>query len=130
MARAADVAGVGERTLRRWLSEPVFREALFRARREAFGQAIWLTQRYAAVAVTALVKIVNDATGPPASKVSAALLRFGREGIELDDLAERVETLERAAKGQARGGVSPQHGDGRNGEHKKATPESDGEDEQ
>jgi hypothetical protein len=104
VARAADVAGVGERTLRRWLGEPLFRGAVFRARREAFGQAIWLTQRYAAVAVAALVKMVNDASVPPASKVSAAtaILRFGREAMELDDLAERVEILEQAAKGEAK----------------------------
>jgi len=36
---------------------------------------------------------------PHHAKVSAAtnLLRFGREGIELDDLAARVEALERSA---------------------------------
>jgi hypothetical protein len=28
------------------------------------------------------------------------LLKFGREGIELDDLAERVEMLERSARGE------------------------------
>jgi hypothetical protein len=102
VARAAEVAGVAERTLRRWLNEPTFRDAVFRARREAFGQAIWLTQRYAAVAVATLVKIMNDAAAPPPSKVSAAatLLKFGREGMELDDLAERVEALERARKAE------------------------------
>jgi hypothetical protein len=99
MARAAAVAGVGERSLRRWLTEPKFRTAVYRARREAFGQAIWLTQRYAAVAVATLVKVMQDAAAPPSSKVSAAglLLKFGREGIELDDLAERVEALERGS---------------------------------
>ncbi len=36
---------------------------------------------------------------PTSSKVAAAtaILRFGREGIELDDLAARVEALEQAA---------------------------------
>jgi hypothetical protein len=96
--RAAAVAGVHERTLRRWLHEPVFRSALLTARRDSFSQAIGLTQKYAAVAVAALVKILQDNTVPPAAKVAAAavLLRFGREGVELDDLAERVEALERA----------------------------------
>jgi hypothetical protein len=57
-----------------------------------------LTQKYAPVAVATLVKVMQDQTVPPAAKVNAAavLLRFGREGIELDDLAERVEALERA----------------------------------
>jgi hypothetical protein len=96
--RAAAVAGVSERTLRRWLQEPVFRGAMFLARREAFGQAIGLTQRYAPVAVATLVKVMNDAHSSASAKVTAAgvLLKFGREGIELDDLAERVEALERS----------------------------------
>jgi hypothetical protein len=101
LARAAAVAGCGERSLRRWLTEAPFRDAVYRARREAFGQAIWLTQRYAAVAVATLVQVMQDKTSPPGSKVSAAgmLLKFGREALELDDLAERVETLERQAGG-------------------------------
>jgi hypothetical protein len=105
LARAAAAAGVNDRTLRRWLVEPAFRSALLAARREAFGQAIGLTQRYAPVAVATLVKVMNDASAAASAKVTAAgvLLRFGREGIELDDLAERVDALERAAK--AAGGV-------------------------
>ena len=101
IARAAALGGVSERTLRRWLAEAPFRDAVFRARRESFGQAIWLTQRYAAVAVATLVKVMQDGAAPPSAKVSAAgmLLKFGREGMELDDLAERVEMLERGAAG-------------------------------
>jgi hypothetical protein len=101
IGRAAAVAGVGERTLQRWLTEPVFRSAVLSARREAFGQAIGLTQKYAPVAVATLVKVMQDPTVQPGAKVSAAavLLKFGREGIELDDLAERVEALERAMPG-------------------------------
>ena len=100
-ARAAAVAGIGERTLRRWMATTAFRNAVYRARREAFGQAIWLTQRNAPVAVDTLVKVMNDESAPPSAKVSAAglLLKFGREALELDDLAERVEMLERSAAG-------------------------------
>ena len=68
------------------------------AKWEAFGQAIALTQRYAPVAVNTLVQVMMDDSAPSSSKVAAAttLLRFGREGIELDDLAVRVEALEQA----------------------------------
>ncbi len=99
ITRAAEVAAVGERTLRRWLAEPAFRAAVNAARRESFGQAIGLTQKYAPVAVATLVKVMQDASGGPSAKVSAAatMLKFGREGIELDDLAARVEALEQAA---------------------------------
>jgi hypothetical protein len=102
-ARAAAAAGVNERTLRRWTKEPAFRAALLEARREAFGQAIGLTQRYASVAAATLVKVMNDASASASAKVTAAVavLKFGREGIELDDLAQRVEALESAAAGGA-----------------------------
>jgi len=67
--------------------------ALLRARREAFGHAVGLTQRYPPVAVATLVRVMNDPAAGASAKVAAAglLLRFGREGIELDDLAERLE---------------------------------------
>jgi hypothetical protein len=107
-ARAAVVAGVSERTLRRWGREPAFRAALLRARRDAFGQAVGLTQRYAPVAVACLVKVMNDPSAGASAKVAAAavLLRFGREGVELDDLGERVERLEERAAAPARAIVS------------------------
>ena len=100
ISRAAGVAEVGQRTLYRWLRQPEFSRAYREARREAFGQAIALTQRYAPVAVNTLVQVMMDDGAPSSSKVAAAttLLRFGREGIELDDLAVRVEALEQAAR--------------------------------
>jgi hypothetical protein len=104
-ARAAVVAGVSERTLRRWGREPAFRAALLR---DAFGQAVGLTQRYAPVAVACLVRVMNDPSAGASAKVAAAavLLRFGREGVELDDLGERVERLEERAAAPSRAVVS------------------------
>jgi hypothetical protein len=98
LARAAAAVGINERTLRRWLTEPLFRDAVQAARRAAFGQAMGLVQWYASVAVAALVKVVNDPAAPANCRVTAAavLLKVGREGIELDDLARRVEALERS----------------------------------
>ena len=100
IGRAASAAGVHERTLYRWLDRPAFSRAYRQARREAFGQAIALTQRYAPLAVNTLAQVMMDQAAPHHAKVSAAttLLRFGREGIELDDLAARVEALERAPR--------------------------------
>ena len=99
IARAARSIDLAERTLYRWMDDPAFRAAYRKARREAFAQAIALTQRYAPAAVHALAKIMSDETATHASRVSAAtsLLRFSRESIELDDLAERLEALERQA---------------------------------
>jgi hypothetical protein len=58
-----------------------------------------VSQKYAAAAVATFVRIMGDANAPASAKVAAgqALLKVAKEGIELDDLAERVEVLERAA---------------------------------
>jgi len=101
VARAARTSGIGLRTLHRWLvHDPAFRAAYRSARREAFGQAVALTQRYAPLAVTTLAQVLTNPAAPHTARVSAAaaILRFGRDGIELDDLADRVEALERAQR--------------------------------
>ena len=100
IAAAARASGVGQRTLQTWMTDDAFMRFYRRARREAFNQAIALTQRYASLAVTTLAKVMADPNAPHTAKVSAAsaMLRFGREAIELDDLAARVETLEAERK--------------------------------
>ena len=127
VTRAAAAAGVNERSVRRWLEEPSFKRALLAARREGFAQAIGLTQKYAPVAVATLVKVMNDASSSASAKVTAAgvLLKFGREGIELDDLAERVEMLERSASGNAAAPMSA-HRNGSNGKTRSA-PDGEGD---
>lgn len=98
IARAARTANVGERTLHTWMRQPKFMAAYRRLRRQAFSQAVGLTQRLAPVAVGTLAKIMADERVPSASRVAAAaaLLRFGREALELDDLAERLSAVEAA----------------------------------
>ena len=100
-ARAAITADVDERTLHRWLADPHFSRAYRNARRLAFSQAIAVSQRYAPVAVHTLAKIMTDGTVGASARVSAAvaLLKVNREGIELDDLASRVDELEQALSG-------------------------------
>lgn len=98
IARAAKAAGVGERTIHSWLDrDDAFIAAYRKARRQTFGTAIALTARFAPMAVNVLAKVMVDTQAPYASRVAAAsnLLRFGRECVELDDLAQRVEALER-----------------------------------
>lgn len=96
MQRAAATVGVSDRTLTRWMRDPVFNTAFRRARRETFQHAMSLAQKYAPVALNTLAVISSDRAAPYASRVSAskAVLGFGRESIELDDLMQRVEQLE------------------------------------
>jgi hypothetical protein len=100
IAKAATALGVSERTLHRWLEDETFHRAFRKARREAFAQAIAVTQRYAPMAVHTLAKVMTDTSVQASARVSAAtnLLRFGREALELDDLAGRLEALERDSK--------------------------------
>jgi len=96
LERAAVKAGASERTLRRWLDQPAFQCAYRTARRQSFNQAIGLVVKYATLAVSTLVQTMADANAPHHAKVSAAtaVLKFGRDGIELDDLAGRLEAIE------------------------------------
>lgn len=98
VAKAASACGVGERTLHRWLDEPIFARAYRNARRQAFSHAVSLTQRYAPLAIQTLAKIMTDPEAPYPSRVSAAsaLLKIGRDSLELDDLAVRIDALESA----------------------------------
>lgn len=103
IAAAAAKAGVGERTIHTWLKEdPEFLEEYRRLRREAFSQAIGLTQRASAAAVGTLLRIMHDTKATWSARVAAAtqVLRFARESIELDDLAVRVEAVEQAVKAE------------------------------
>lgn len=101
VAKAAAAVGVNESTIYRWLREPAFTKAYRDARRDAFKHAISLTQKYTPHAVQTLVKVMADPAAGHSAKVSAAtaLLKFSRESIELDDLAQRIEHLEQGMGG-------------------------------
>jgi len=103
--KAAEQIGVNERTLHRWMDEPAFSKAWRHARRQAFSHAISLTQQYAPAAVATLTKTSTDPSAPHSARVSAAtaLLKFSRESIELDDLAERVQAIEQQVQSHNKG---------------------------
>jgi hypothetical protein len=100
--RAAEVTGVGERTIHRWLEDPDFSSTYRKARRKAFNQAISICHRFTPVALQTLAKILVNEKASDSSRVSAAnaILKYGRDSIELDDLAERIGTLEAQLTGK------------------------------
>ena len=101
MAKAAAAAGVGEVTLWRWMQIPEFKEQYRLARREAVSQAVGHLQGACSVAVVALTDISQYVNSPASARVSAArtVLELALKGVELEDLAVRVEELEqRVAK--------------------------------
>ena len=96
MLAAAAAAGVSEVTLWRWMQIPEFKEQYRLARREAVSQAVGHLQGACSVAVVALTDISQDVSCPASARVSAArtVLELALKGVELEDLAVRVEELE------------------------------------
>ena len=93
---AARKAGVGESTLRAWLTKPDFLAALRGAQREIYQQSMTQLVRVTGKAVAALEQILDDKEAPPAVRVSAAkaVLDLAAKASD-DDLEARVEALER-----------------------------------
>jgi uncharacterized protein (UPF0147 family) len=96
LAEAAEVAGIGEATLRRWLQRDDFQEAYRRARREAVAHALAHLQRVSGVAVETLRDIMQDPNKPASARVTAArvILELAIRGVELEDLEGGLATLE------------------------------------
>jgi hypothetical protein len=95
---AAHAAGIGFRTLCRWLKQPEFATAYRQARRDAFSQSIARLQQASSAAVSTLLKTMVDANAPASSKVRAAdcILSHATKGIELEEIEARVTQLERS----------------------------------
>jgi hypothetical protein len=97
---AAHSAGIGTRTLLRWLKVPEFQTAYRQARREAFGQAVARLQQGTSAAATTLLKTMIDPGTPASVKVRAAeaIFNHAAKAIEIEDIEARVSELERAAE--------------------------------
>ena len=105
MEEAARTAGVGIRTLIRWMKLPEFQKAYREARRAAFGQAIARLQQGTSAAATTLLKLLIE-PGTPASvraRVADSIFTHTAKAIEIEDIEARVAELERiAASNQTR----------------------------
>ena len=98
IGQAAATAGVSESTLLRWLAEPSFKSRYRDARRQVVELAVAGLQQATSDAVATLGR--NLHCGVPSSEIAAAkaVLDFAVKGVELIDLAERVEALEQASE--------------------------------
>jgi hypothetical protein len=96
---AARAAGVGVRTLLRWMKLPEFQSAYRQARRDAFGQAIARLQQGTSAAATTLLKVMIDPSAPVSVRVRAAdsVLNHAAKAIEIEEIEARVTALEEAA---------------------------------
>ena len=97
LAQAARDTGVAERTLRRWLEDPSFRQELDRLRQESYD----LARQQAQAAMPMCLSILADAaleSPDPALRLRAAryLLSYGVKFVEADNLRERLNAVEDA----------------------------------
>jgi hypothetical protein len=102
MDEAAKAAGIGTRTLLRWMKEPEFDTAYREARRKAFGQSIARLQQGTSAAATNLLKLLIEA-GTPASvraRVADSIFNHAAKAIEIEDIEARVAALEAAKNNQ------------------------------
>jgi hypothetical protein len=105
MEEAARTAGVGIRTLIRWMKLPEFQKAYREARRAAFNQSIARLQQGTSAAATTLIKLLIEPGTPPAvrARVADSIFNHAAKAIEIEDVEARVAELERiAASNQTR----------------------------
>ena len=97
---AALAAGLGERTLHRYLDLAHFRQELARRQDATIKATTAALVGLSGEAVAALSSILQDEDTPVTVKVRAALgwLAQMRQSVELADLAERVSKLEELSK--------------------------------
>jgi hypothetical protein len=95
VGKAADAAGVAERTLRGWLQEPLFQDAYRAARRQVVEGTLTRLLALCGDAVDALKR--NLTCGKPASEIRAALavLEQTTKGLEATDLLAEIDALKR-----------------------------------
>ena len=97
---AARAAGIGTRTLLRWMKDLEFQTAYRAARREAFGQSIARLQQGTSAAATTLLKLLIEPTTPASvrARVADSIFNHAAKAIEIEDIEARVAELERAAE--------------------------------
>jgi hypothetical protein len=94
LAKAAESAGIGEKTLRRWLGKPDFQAEYRAARRRIVDVAIGRLQQASGEAVDTLQR--NLTCDQPAVEVRAATTILEQAGryLQIDDLEQRLQVLE------------------------------------
>jgi hypothetical protein len=98
--KAAQVTGVGLRTLQRWLTDATFQEAMRKAKSDALADATAKLRMAAGRAVQVLYSIANNRRAPCAARVSACrcILEKGLDAHVIEGVEERLLILERQGR--------------------------------
>jgi hypothetical protein len=97
--KAAQTVGVNEKTLRNWQKRPDFRAAFRAARREIVDGAITRLQQLTTGAVLALNRNLKCGKESVEVRTAQIVLEQSLRALELGDVLERVEELERRIGG-------------------------------
>jgi hypothetical protein len=91
---------VSEVTLYRWLQDDTFRAHYRKVRRKVVEQALGTLQKACSEAVKTLIEVASDKESSAPARVASArtILEFAVKAVELEDLSERIEELERIAR--------------------------------
>ena len=94
---AAAAAGIGSKTLRRYLADPEFQAEYQQAVSGVIADAAQQARQSLSPALTCLREIVEDSGEPSTARISAArsLLEYGLRLTETADILTQIETLER-----------------------------------
>jgi hypothetical protein len=97
---AARAAGIGTRTLIRWMKIPEFDAAYLEARRAAVSQSNARLQQGSSAAVSILLKVMVDGSTPASTRVRAAdrILKHAHQALEIDDIQARLASLEQTVQ--------------------------------
>ncbi len=93
-AAAAAASGLSERTIRRRLADPGFRQAVAEARREAVQRALGVLAAGATGAAATLVRLLRHESAWVQLSAARAVLHAATQGVELEALQARLAALE------------------------------------
>ena len=95
--KAARVAGIGTRTLMRWLQVPEFQAAYRKARQDALSQSIARLEKGSPAAVATLFNVMAGPGTPASVRVHAAncFLNHTWKGAEIDAIDSRIPQVNR-----------------------------------
>lgn len=98
--KAAEAAGICERTMYVYLDDPEFKREYIERRRKMLEAACGVLASFTGNAIAALGEIVADKRASKLARVNAArtILEYTMKTFEDLDLAARIEALENAPK--------------------------------
>ncbi len=100
---AAEICGIGEATLYRWLQLPSFAVAYRTARRQVVERAVSELQAACGKAVETLKRNLDCVIPGVEIRAAQIILEQAVKGVEIMDMQERIERLEALLENQEKG---------------------------